>query len=238
MSQLLVSVRSVEEGEVALAAGVNYVDIKDPTRGSLGRASDDVINSIARQISERCPVSVALGELVDNSSIPHLPSVITYAKWGTSKLGSSSDWRSEYAYAAERFQAINPKIGLIAVAYVDVEYSRGPTAAEVLSFALENKFAGVLFDTFDKSKGSLLDWVPLANLKQNVETLKQSELLCALAGSLTFQSIQELISNDIFADIIAVRTLVCEHGDRNGPVSAERIQLVNSILNQKHQQGR
>ena len=39
MTGLLVSVRSASEARVALAAGVDVIDVKEPNRGSLGAAS-------------------------------------------------------------------------------------------------------------------------------------------------------------------------------------------------------
>ena len=36
MTGLLVSVRSAEEAEIALAGGANLIDIKEPSRGALG----------------------------------------------------------------------------------------------------------------------------------------------------------------------------------------------------------
>ena len=37
-SRLLVSVRSAAEAEIALHGGADLIDVKEPTRGSLGRA--------------------------------------------------------------------------------------------------------------------------------------------------------------------------------------------------------
>ena len=41
--QLLVSVRSAGEAVDALAGGCQILDVKDPSRGSLGRADDSVV---------------------------------------------------------------------------------------------------------------------------------------------------------------------------------------------------
>ena len=46
--KLLVSVRTIEEARAALAGGADIIDIKEPTRGSLGRADEAVLTSIAR----------------------------------------------------------------------------------------------------------------------------------------------------------------------------------------------
>src|SRR5262245_1743855 len=50
---LLVSVRSVAEAMVALGAGVDLLDVKEPSRGALGRADWHVIADVARCAAAR-----------------------------------------------------------------------------------------------------------------------------------------------------------------------------------------
>src|SRR3712207_4897772 len=61
--QLLVSVRSAEEAEAALAGGADLIDVKEPRGGSLGRAEDWVLAGVLRRVSGRRPVSAAMGGL-------------------------------------------------------------------------------------------------------------------------------------------------------------------------------
>ncbi len=42
MTRLLVSVRSAAEAEIALSAGADLIDVKEPSRGSLGAADPAV----------------------------------------------------------------------------------------------------------------------------------------------------------------------------------------------------
>ena len=79
--RLLVSVRSPEEAAAAMAGGANIIDVKEPTRGSLGMAGVDVIEAIADQMEsfqktqkrllpkdrspDPIPLSVALGEVIE-----------------------------------------------------------------------------------------------------------------------------------------------------------------------------
>lgn len=74
MARLLVSVRSLVEARLAVAAGVDLVDIKEPARGSLGAASLVTIRSIVEALADRAPLSCALGELIDVAHDPeHAP---------------------------------------------------------------------------------------------------------------------------------------------------------------------
>ena len=46
MAELLVSVRSLGEAQAALVAGAAVIDVKEPLRGSLGRADDATISAL------------------------------------------------------------------------------------------------------------------------------------------------------------------------------------------------
>src|SRR5437867_1331389 len=70
MTQLLISVRSVAEAEAAIAGGAEIIDIKEPARGSLGRADDAVVRAIVEHVAGRQPISMALGELLDDPGWP------------------------------------------------------------------------------------------------------------------------------------------------------------------------
>ena len=53
MTRLLVSVRSAAEAEAALSGGASVIDVKEPTRGALGRADDAVIADVVRSPAGR-----------------------------------------------------------------------------------------------------------------------------------------------------------------------------------------
>src|ERR1700678_3944537 len=83
---LLVSVRAVEEAAAALAGGADLIDVKEPNRGSLGRADDAVIAAVVAIVAGRRPVSAAMGELRDRG--PPFPGPeLAYQKWGLSGCG-------------------------------------------------------------------------------------------------------------------------------------------------------
>ena len=70
MPGLLVSVRSAEEARAAVRGGANVIDVKEPDRGPLGRASAEVIDAVREAVPRNLPVSMALGELRDWKSGP------------------------------------------------------------------------------------------------------------------------------------------------------------------------
>src|SRR5262245_15095651 len=85
-TQLLVSVRSSAEAATALAAGADIIDVKEPTGGALGMADAQTIADVVATVAGRTPVSVALGEAVENPMPPDLRRV-TWAKLGLANCG-------------------------------------------------------------------------------------------------------------------------------------------------------
>ena len=63
MSKLLVSVRSADEAQAALDGGASIIDVKEPSLGSLGRASEAAIAAVVNRVARRIPISAALGDL-------------------------------------------------------------------------------------------------------------------------------------------------------------------------------
>ncbi len=91
-SQLLVSVRSVEEAEAALLGGAGLINVKEPTRGPLGRADDSTIAAVIQHVAGRTPVSAACGELATNSDSCFVPG-LNYVKWGLAGWGNRPQWQ-------------------------------------------------------------------------------------------------------------------------------------------------
>jgi hypothetical protein len=91
---LLVSVRSPEEAELALAGGADIIDVKEPAQGALGRAADRTIGAVLDRVAGRRPVSAALGELgkvlSSQYSVPStcLDPRLAFVKWGLADCGN------------------------------------------------------------------------------------------------------------------------------------------------------
>ena len=94
MTQLLVSVRDAAEARGALAGGADIVDVKEPSRGALGRADAAVWAEIAAVCraaspSPRTAMSVALGEATEHTgsaAVPVVPAGVRWAKLGLAGL--------------------------------------------------------------------------------------------------------------------------------------------------------
>lgn len=232
--RLLVSVRSVDEALQAIAGGVEILDVKEPTHGSLGMAAIDEIARIAslRDLESRAiPLSVALGEVHDwtrLSRIPALPDGISFAKLGLAKCSLSSQWRVDLRNVRTRFESeSSSQLHWVAVAYADHEQAQSPTVSEVLDEAIASECAGLLVDTFSKGEFHLLDVTDSETLTKLANDCHAAGLFFALAGKLRRDSLPRLAK--VPADVIAIRTAACAESVRTSAIDST---LVSEFRNE------
>jgi (5-formylfuran-3-yl)methyl phosphate synthase len=230
VAKLLVSVRSAIEAEAALAGGASIIDIKEPSRGPLGRADGSVWREVRRAVPPSIPVSVALGELAEwlgpsRSEIPDdLWAGIAFRKLGLSDAGTG--WIDRWKDLRERRTALagdRPRESWrrpywVAVVYLDWERARAPDPDAIIRVAGEiEDCAGVLFDTWDKSVRTGVD----SRWERWFARVRESGRFIALAGSLNAGAIRQL--RELEPDVFAVRGAACYGGDRRAAIDPERV---------------
>jgi uncharacterized protein (UPF0264 family) len=228
---LLVSVRSAEEALAALDGGADLIDIKEPARGSLGRADDAALVEVLKAVAGRKPVSAACGELLENHAAPpcklgewHL----RYLKWGLAGCGEREDWPALLEAAAGRSPfACRP----VAVAYADWQRAKAPRPAEVCTFACAKRWGAFLLDTWRKDGRTLLDFLSLDEVAQFIERCRRADVPVALAGSLGCPQIETLLP--LTPDWFAVRGAVCRKGNREDGIDAERVRELSRLINRR-----
>ncbi len=226
MTRLLVSVRNRHEARDAIAGGADVIDVKEPTRGSLGAADSTTISQVLDEVHKRLPTSAALGELVDSDLqvLASLPPQLTMAKFGLSRCADDARWITRWREALER---LPPSIEPVAVVYADHEVAESPEPTAVLDAAVSLGCTTLLIDTFDKRRGDLLAHFPMARLRTFVESVHHAGLDVALAGSLRHESVAEVL--ELEPEFIAVRGAVCE-GSRTSAISQDRVREIASQL--------
>lgn len=227
--RLLVSVRSAEEAQTALAGGADIIDVKEPSAGSLGRAALKTIFSISSALSlaqrgsgqPSIPFSVAMGELREQDELtpwPELPAAVRWVKVGLSGCRDDAGWSESWIASCQR---IAPHAGRIAVAYADAAVAQSPTVWDVLHVAIATNSAGFLIDTFAKDGRTLFDWISVDALAEVIAVARREGLLTAVAGSLRRADLPAVLM--CRPDIVAVRSAVCGNGNRTAAIDAERV---------------
>ena len=187
--KLLVSVIDAPEAELAVAGGVDIIDVKNPFEGSLGAPAPGVIAQVRDVLPPELPLSAALGDL------PCRPGTAALAALGAVRSGAAfvklGLWgvsRAADAAAVQRAArvAVDGEAEVIAVAYADAaRVPRRPLApAELVAVAREAGLSGCLIDTAIKDGRGLLSWLAVDTLTELVAEAHDAGLELALAGEL------------------------------------------------------
>lgn len=217
-----------------MTGGADIIDVKEPSHGSLGRATDAVWRDVRSIVPHEIPVTVALGELrewVHGAGVTIPPGAwagLSYCKLGLSD--APEDWASRWRELDNRLRESASAIpAWVAVVYIDWCAAGAPAPKSVIDNASTLKWCqGVLFDTFDKSSsgGINLDWTP------QIDRVRASGRFVALAGSLDAAAIRRLAP--LSPDIFAVRGSACTGGDRRAVIDPERVKV---LANAVHAEG-
>jgi (5-formylfuran-3-yl)methyl phosphate synthase len=229
--KLLVSVVDEAEARLAVAGGVDVVDVKNPAEGSLGAPSPAVIAAIRAAVPEALPVSAAIGDM------PDLPGTAALAALGAASSGATFVKVGLWGVSAEReavdlLRAVRdgvantPGAVVVAAAYADARrVAHGPLAPERLPrVARAAGVAACLLDTAIKDGRGLLEWLSPDALASLVAEAHAAGLQVALAGGLRAKDLP--VVRDTAADIAGVRSAACGDGRRSARLDAARVRAL------------
>lgn len=233
---LLVSVRSADEASAALAGGADVIDVKEPSRGSLGAASSTTIADVVRAVAGRAPVTAAAGELIEllpqleAGTCAPMPAGVSLVKIGLAQCGRLDNWPAAWqrAIAALRQPDRADHALPVAVVYADWRGASAPQPEEIHSRALAIGCRVVLIDTWDKTRGALFDHCTAAELRVFIERIRRDrQMAVVLAGSLSRTNL--LAAAELRPHLVAVRGAACE-ADRTTAISQRRVAELKQIL--------
>lgn len=211
--QLLVSVRNADEARVALASGVDWIDLKNPEAGPLGCPDLETAQSVARILKGHAQSSAALGELlaVDLQFATSMAELFPVLKAGLSGCAAAAiDWPELLRKISER---IAPLARLVPVIYADYRLCEAPEPAAIIEQAAKLGWEWLLIDTYSKDGRNLLDFLLLDELKCLTQQAASANITLVFAGSLTLECARQLLPLE--PAVIAVRGAVCENGRRS-----------------------
>lgn len=201
MSGLLASINSLQEAKVILDAQVDIIDLKQPELGALGALEIKQVVSIVNFVNHRVPLSATIGDLPMQADLL-VSAVREMAETGVDYIKIGFFPRQDWYNAMTALQTLTPSLKLIAVLFAD----QNPSLKTIERFA-QAGFSGIMLDTMDKQKGSLMQVMPLTEIKYFVQKSKELELLCGLAGSLRLEDIKPLLA--LMPDYLGFRGALC-----------------------------
>jgi (5-formylfuran-3-yl)methyl phosphate synthase len=222
MTLFLASVRDAGEAELALAAGADLIDLKDPSQGALGALAPQAVAACVKAVAGRAPMSATIGDL------PMQPARIRDAVRATAetgvdyvKLGLFPDGDAQACLAALEEEARRVRLVL-------VEFADAMPAFDAAAAAASIGARGVMLDTMHKGAGSLLDHADRDALAGFVEAGKANRLAVGLAGSLRACHVPDLLRLE--PDLLGFRGALCRDGMRGRALDADACAGIRALI--------
>jgi len=233
--RLLVSVRSEDEVAAALDGGADIIDAKEPSHGSIGAVSPNVLGRIIERVPAEYPVSIALGDVANPPQVELAISALDlprrigpiYLKVGFAAVTSPYAIAGLLRTAVQAAARHSACPHIIAVAYADYSLAQTVEAESIMAAALDAGCAGILLDTFRKIGGNLLNWYPTDALARWIGDGRESGLLTAIAGGLGTREVAGVSALE--PDVLGVRGAACD-GGRTGAVNSARVAQLRALL--------
>lgn len=227
--RILVSVRDVAEAELAAAAGVGFIDLKEPSDGALGGLPVEAIRPIVqrlRRVAPGVPVTATIGDWPAHALAAIRERVLAVAACGVDhvKVGVVPGMGASVLVSALGWMASS------GVPVVPVLIADDGVPAELLDQLVGQRFAAVMLDTADKRGGTLLQRVPAAALAGMIAQVRRHGGLAGLAGALQFEDLPAL--RTLGPDFAGFRSAVCAGDRRLGIDDARLRRLVGSAAGQ------
>jgi (5-formylfuran-3-yl)methyl phosphate synthase len=224
--RLLVSVVDEAEAALAVAGGVDVVDVKNPAEGSLGAPAPGVVARVRDVLPAGLPLSVAIGDL------PALPGTAALAALGAARSGAAyvkvglwgaSAVDDAVAVLRAAREAVDGEAAVVAVTYADGARvpSRPLPSRDLVTAARAAGVHGCLIDASVKDGRGLLSWLDAGAPAAIVADAHDAGLEVALAGELRAEDLPAIRATG--ADVAGVRSAACRDGRRTAPLDAERI---------------
>lgn len=222
MSRMLASVATLAEALLVQEVGVDIIDLKQPAHGALGALEISVVQEIVLALSATCKISATVGDLpmqperVYQAVEAMANTGVDYVKIGIFPNGDSVATLKKLASLAKQFS-------LIAVLFADAQPD-----FSLLATLKNIGFTGVMLDTMDKKRGSLLQIMPLSELTDFVALAQSKQLLCGLAGSLRLTDLPSLLP--LKADYLGFRGALCQQRQRTSALDLTAVTQLKQAM--------
>jgi len=227
--KLLISVWYPERSTTCIRGGADIIDVKNPSRGSLGAPSFKVVKEIVERFRGIRELSAAVGDI---TCCPEMTALAAYAlsKLGLNyvKIGLQVDnERDGLEIVREVVETVGSLSKVIVVGYADYERAKALSPLKVVEVAYRGDAHGVMIDTRIKDGLTSLDILPMSYIREFVGKARETNLLKAFAGGLRKEHLVKILN--LGFDVIGFRTAACENG-RLGKVSERKVRELKQVI--------
>jgi uncharacterized protein (UPF0264 family) len=222
MTLFLASVRDAAEADVALRAGADIIDLKDPERGALGALCAEAIAACVRCIARRAPVSATIGDVPLRTEAV-LGALRTAAALGVDYVKLGLFPGSDANFRLDLSDRDTAQLQVVFVLFADAL-----PAFDAIGLAARAGASGVMFDTLGKRAGALTDHLPPARLAAHIAVARALGLTVGLAGSLKAESVADLLG--LRPNLLGFRGALCRDGDRVQTLDPVRLAAIRALI--------
>ena len=223
MSQLLISVTSVEEAKLALIHGADIIDLKDPASGALGALPLPIIQAVLALVDGKKPVSATIGDLAMEPGLI-IPAVNALAAHKVDFIKIGFFPNDDYQAVLKNLQPIAVSgVNLIAVLFAEYQY-----VADLMAVLKRCGFIGVMLDTAQKNGLSLFDNYTDKQCTDFAQQARRYDLSFGLAGSLKLEHIAQ--AKLLKPNYIGFRGGVCVNSQRQFGLDIQKLTAVRMAL--------
>lgn len=222
MTQLLISVKNLEESRVALYANADVIDLKDPSVGALGALEASIVSQVVQDVNGRVLLSATVGEgHATTDELKH--DIALYAGLGVDVVKIAvSELFQQAGFFSEIKQLTKQGVKIVAVFFAN-----DPLDFSLLTKLKDCGFYGAMIDTQLKNT-SLLELQTTETLEKFTVACKQHMLISGLAGSINKTHIDQLLM--LNPSFIGVRGGVCHQQERTSTLVGNRVVEIKTML--------
>jgi|TARA_B100000767_G_scaffold69624_1_gene66270 dihydroneopterin aldolase len=225
MSKILASIKNLSEAKILLNTDIDIIDLKDPSKGALGRLEKNDIEIIINYINNEKLTSSTVGDLPNSEKlISKNVNEISSTNVDFIKIGV---YDNNYIETLCKIKSCKK---LIAVFFADLFL---PTESEIKNLR-DSGFSGVMVDTSNKKSGNLFNHLSYTEINNFLTTAKNVNLLTGIAGSINETHINEVIK--LNPNYMGFRGALCENNSvRSSNISATNVNnIIDLVKNYKN----
>ena len=210
--KILISVKdSIEAKAVSGVSGVNIVDIKNPSEGTLGANHPWVIDEIINILPSGTEVAASIGDL------DFKPGGASLAALGAASLGVDYITAAMHQVSIKDVKTMTKTLlkaiedlgtGLIIAGYADYKRYGGANPFEFLPYVEGADY--IMLDTAVKDGKNILNFTSIEELSGFKEECHALGLKLIIAGSIRYPELN--IIKKVGPDVLGFRGIVCENG--------------------------
>ncbi len=225
MTQLLISVKNVDEAAIALAGGADIIDLKNPDEGALGALPISEIQTILAFINGRKLVSATIGDIPMQADLI-VDQVVQLQKLPLNIIKIGFFATGNYQVCLDALQKLRlDRQQMIAVMFAEQDYPD-----DLLTKIKQAGFSGVMIDTMHKNGKTFLDYYLATAIDDFVTHVSANKLLFGIAGSLQLKHVEN--AKKMKPDFIGFRGGVCVGNQRRSNLDSQKISNVRKFLHQ------